>query len=218
MRDSGRLKVLIKLSSFGWALLLASGCAGASQTGPEATLYAYTDAVARGDATAAYALLAPRTQTDVEEAEFLSQFEENRQEIEQQATAMVTELDRRPTVAQAEVSLESGEYARLKLEEGRWRLDGRLLGSPALVTPEDAVTALRHALQRRELDALLRVLARSTRVEMETMMRAFLEGSDDPLSTDVRIEGNDATVRTNGHLVRLTLESGQWHIVDIEPL
>ncbi len=92
-----------------------------------------------------------------------------------------------------------------------------MLDAPALLTPQDAVLALRHALQRRDLAAVLRVLARPTRAELEAEIRGFIESTDDALDLEVEIQGNEARVRTTGgRVVRLVREAGEWRVRDVE--
>ncbi|MEM1417501.1 MAG: hypothetical protein AAGH15_21570, partial [Myxococcota bacterium] len=119
--------------------------------------------------------------------------------------------------AEARVYLPSGEVALLRNERGLWALVGGVLDAPAQATPLDAVRALRHALQRRSLRALLPLLSRSLRAELEAELDQLAAALEDELALEVQLEGDTARVRTpSGRLIRLRREGGQWRVDDVE--
>lgn len=194
-----------------------SACAGAGVRGPDAALRAYLAAAQSGDARAAYALLDDDTQDAVTLEEFSASMQENDAELREQAALVSQTLDEEGIRSRAEVHLDSGEAAVLTIEEGRWKLSGGVLDAPALLTPRDSVLALRHALQRRDLNALLRVLARPTRADLEADIRSFLEATVDLLDLRVEVQGDRARVQTSsGFIIQLTREAGEWRIVEVE--
>lgn len=199
------------------AIALLAGCATASVAQPESTLEAYASALRAGDARAAYEMLDEETQQTVPYERFAALFAENRDELSAQATEIDRAVAEGEVMSRAEVPLPSGEDAILTIEDRGWRLLGGVLDAPALLTPQDAVLALRHALQRRDLGAVLRVLARPTRADLEAEIRSFLESTDDALDLEVEIQGNEARVRTTGgNTVRLVREAGEWRVRDVE--
>ena len=193
------------------------GCAGGAVRGPDAALRAYLSAAQRGDASAAYSLLDDDTQDAVTLEEFSASMQDNAVELREQATLVEQTLDEEGIRSRAEVPLDSGEAAVLTIEEGRWKLSGGVLDAPALLTPRDSVLALRHALQRRDLTALLRVLARPTRADLEADLRSFLEATVDLLDLRVEVQGDRARVQTStGVIIQLTREAGEWRILEVE--
>ena len=200
-------------------VLLSFGCGGPTGTvaGPEATLDAYTAAVRAGDARRVYELLDPETREAVPYETFAATFEANQVELREQADAVEDAVKADDVRSRAEVELREGETAVLTLEGGRWTLLGGVLDAPALQTPLDAVLALRHAVRRRSLRGLMRVLAREARAGLDDERRRFLEETADPLDLEVEIQGNEARVRlTGGRVIRLTREAGEWRVVDVE--
>ena len=194
-----------------------AGCGTSSLRGPESTLQAYLDAARTGDARAAYTLLDERTQNEVSYEQFAQLMEDNGDELRAQAAEIESVIAEDGLTSRAEVPLQSGEQAVLRLQNGQWRLAGGVLDSPALLTPQDALLALRHALQRRDLAAVLRVLARPARIELEAEIRNFLEGTNDLLDLQIEIRGDTARVRTtDGRLVTMNREAGEWRIVEVE--
>lgn len=194
-----------------------SACAGGSVRGPDAALRAYLDAARSGDAEAAYALLDDDTQDAVTLEEFSASMRENETEIRDQAVLISQTLEEEGIRSRAELPLDSGEAAVLTIEEGRWKISGGVLDAPALLTPRDSVLALRHALQRRDLTALLRVLARPTRADLEADIRSFLEATMDLLDLRVEVQGDRARVQTSsGAIIQLTREAGEWRILEVE--
>jgi len=199
----------------------AMGCAGSGASGattppPSATLAAWARAVADDDIAGAWALLDAKAREGVDEARFRVLFAENRAELTAQAQAMGTRAAA-PVTAQARVALVDGEVVVLVLEEGAWRIEGGVLDAPGLRTPEDAVASLRRALQRRSLSGVLRVLARSTRGDVEAELARLLDATEDPADLSIEVQGDSAEVRlTGGARIRLVRESGEWHVVDVD--
>lgn len=199
------------------ALTLACGGGPTRVAGPEATLEAYTRALRAGDSRAAYDLLDPETREAIAYEEFEATFESNQAELREQADQVEDAVKADEVASRAEVPLREGEKAILTLEDGRWTLLGGVLDAPALQTPLDAVAALRHAIQRRSLRGLMRVLSREARAGLDDERRRFLEETADPLDLEVEIQGNEARVRlTGGRLLRLRREAGEWRVVDVE--
>ncbi|MAQ16155.1 MAG: hypothetical protein CMN30_15360 [Sandaracinus sp.] len=207
------------MRTHGAMIALLVGCAGAPApvAGPEATLEAYTEALRAGDARRLYALLDPATQEAVPFEEFAATLESNRDELAERAQEVEDRVKADEVVSRAEVPLRDGEKAILTLEHGRWALLGGVLDAPALQTPLDAVLALRHAVRRRSLRGLDRVLGREARAALEDERRRFLEETADSLDLEVEIQGNEARVRlTGGRVIRLVREAGEWRVVDVE--
>jgi len=199
------------------ALCLACGGAPTRVVGPEATLDAYTAALRAGDSRKAYELLDPETQEAIAYEAFAATFEENRAELREHAGHVDDAVKADEVQSRAEVELRDGEKAVLTLEGGRWTLLGGVLDAPALQTPRDAVRALRHAVQRRSLRGLMRVLSREARAGLDDERTRFLEETADPLDLEVEIQGNEARVRlTGGRVLRLRREAGEWRVVDVE--
>lgn len=204
------------------ALVLGvAGCGGAGANAPRTpqprvTLAAWSRAVAAQDAGAAWALLDADARGGLDEAKFRRLFTENRAELAAQAQVIAART-REPVVAQARLVLVDGEVVVLVLEDGAWRIDGGVLNAPALRTPEDAIASLRRALQRRSLPGVLRVLARTTRGDVEAELSRLLEATEDPADLDLEIQGDNAEVRlTGGARVRLVRESGEWRVIDVD--
>lgn len=198
----------------------AVGCGATATTRttplPSATLAAWSRAVASRDARAAWALLDDDARGGLDEARFAALFVENRAELEGQAQAIAARA-REPVVAQARVVLVDGEVVVLVLEDGAWRIDGGVLSAPGLRTPEDAVASLRRALQRRSLPGVLRVLARTTRGDVEAELTRLLDATEDPADLEIEVQGDNAVVRlTGGAHIQLVRESGEWRVVDVD--
>jgi hypothetical protein len=199
-------------------LLLVAACGGSAPAvaGPERTLEAYVAAIRAGDARAVYALLEPETQAAVPYEDFAATFEDNQQELRDQAEAVEDVVRSDQVESRATVPLDDDETAVLTLEDGRWTVLGGVLDAPALQTPKDAVLALRHAVQRRSLRGLMRVLGREARAGLEDERRRFLEETADPLDLEVEIQGNRARVRlTGGRVLMLAREAGEWRVVEV---
>ncbi len=197
--------------------LCACGATSSAQ-GPANTVRTYAQALSRGDAARAWALLdedARRGRTATEHAALMTQ---NAEELAQQGQALDRAAGTDAQQARASVPLRSGESVLLVLEDGGWRVEGGVLDSAGLGTPRDAVAAFRRALMRRDLDGIERVLSRQTRAEWEEEVRRLVDTMADPDDLEVEIQGNRAHVRTTGGgSIELVRESGEWRIVDVHP-
>ncbi|MEM6957122.1 MAG: hypothetical protein AAF411_31095 [Myxococcota bacterium] len=200
------------------ALVVLSACGTTRVPGPEDAVRRYQAAVRSGDARSAYETLDERTQREVSFEAFRADFEGNADELRTQADAIDEALREERLRSRAEVPLSRNEVAVLTLDEGQWRLVGGVLDAPALLTPMDAVLALRHALLRRDMNGLMRVLARATRSELEADLQRMVQATEDLLDLQVDEEGDRARVRTTaGPTLVLRREASEWRIVDIQP-
>ncbi|MDH5675570.1 MAG: hypothetical protein OEZ06_25835 [Myxococcales bacterium] len=197
------------------ALLL--GCAHgppAKVPPPEQTSDAFFAAVRDDDPAAAYALLDPELQAELTRERFDAQWRDSRKELLQWQMAVA----RRDVEAKARarVELENGEEVVLRLEQGAWRLEGGILDAQAGATPLDTVAALRRALRRQSLPALLALLSRERRAAWQAAFEESLAATEDPLDLRVEIKGDEAIVHlSGGGEVHLKKEAGRWRIWDL---
>lgn len=199
------------------ALVALTACAGGTRTivePPTAAVRAYVDAVRAGDVEAVYAMLDEATRAEVDLDALRASYAENEAEAAAQAEAL--EASAGDPRARAELTLASGEVVTLVLEEGGFRVAGGFLDAVAPATPEDAVEALRHALLRRSLPALLRILSRETRAGIDAEIERLLEETADPLDLEIHESESRATIRLgSGRVLELVREAGEWRIVDL---
>lgn len=198
-----------------WLAMLA-GCASAAVIeGPGPTVEAYARAVQAQDAEAVHALLDEESRESVATDDVARLLQENQQELNERAEIAQQQLA--GVNSRATVRLPSGEIAVLTLEDGEWKILGGVLDAPALQTPEDAIRAMRHALQRRSMSGVLRVLSRAPRAQLEAEVERFLDDTEDELDYDIEVEGNEALVRaSNGRVIHLVREAGEWRIAEVE--
>lgn len=205
-----------RIYSVGLALTL--GCATApAPRGANATLAAYVAAVRADDPHAAYVLLDAATRARTPEDAFARRMRESHAELLLQVEALETSLARRPAQVDARVDLDNGNRVVLVEEQGELRIASGVLDAPSLMTPEDAVLALRRALMRRSLSSVLRVLSQDARADVEAEIRDYLAATSDSLDLESDINGDEARVRlTGGRTVTLIREEGEWRVVDVE--
>lgn len=196
---------------------LVAGCGGGPPVeGPSGRILAYADALERGDAERAWALLDEDARRGRSRTEHAALMRQNEAELREQGEALERAAGSDAVEARAHVTLASGETVVLVLEDGRWRIDGGVLDAYGMGTPRDAVAAFRRALMRRDLNGIERVLSRQTRAEWEEEVRRVIDSTADPDDLEVEIQGNRARVRTTGGgSVELVRESGEWRVVDV---
>ncbi|AKF04740.1 hypothetical protein DB32_001889 [Sandaracinus amylolyticus] len=198
------------------------GCGGAMATAgdpPERAVRAYAEALARGDAAGTYEMELDVAHRDRDVAAQRARFEDARGELAEVGSALAS-APRDAMRAHARVALSNGETVVLARDsDGGWRIEGGVLGVPALVEPRDAVVALRGALARRHLRGIEEVLARRTRAAWEAEVARVLEQTADEDALRVTVDGERAFVRTPGGIeIELVREGEEWRVVDVRPI
>jgi len=204
----------------GLLILLLTGSLGCGATPgaglPASAAQRYVQALRVGDAAAAHALLDEETRARVSVGELERLMQQNAAELGEQADAIAQSLEDEEIAATARVPYGEGGIVVLELERSRWKILGGVLDAPALRTPRDAVLSLRHALVRRSLPGVLRVLSRDGRSELEAEIQSFLDETEDELALDYEISGNHARVRTSGGAVIVLIrEAGEWRVQEV---
>jgi len=183
---------------------------------PHATLVAYTDAVARGDDKAIFALMTNHDRQTMRRQEVAQQLRDARRELTEQAVTLRARAFR-PLETTAQVKLQNGEISTLELENGQFRVASADVLPAAARTPTQALTQLRTVLVRRSYAGLLRVLSRDTRHAVERDLTSLLAGLQAAESWQIVVEGNKAIVQVpGGHKVVLQQEGGEWRIDDFD--
>ncbi len=185
------------------------GCSrSAAIAPPSETLREIAVALRNADAEALHARLQPalREQVTVEAMRASLELSEG------EAEGLAGELGEASLTPVMQLETSRGEVVELRSEDGAWRVHGGVF-VPVLSSPEDAVRSLRAALQRRSFEAMLDVLARGPRSDLQSELERFIEDTADPLSLHAEIDGNHARVRIgSGRVVHLLREGGEWRV------
>lgn len=222
VRRRSRLAVVIlgiALGAGGGSGCGATPAARAPEPGAREAARAYGRALAAGDLAGARALEAggddPRAEESGGDAGAAGDAHEELAEV---GRALV-EAPPSATREVARVPLVNGETVVLARDpDGGWRIEGGVLGVPALVSPRDAVAALRSALARRDLRAIEELLARRTRAAWEEELRRVIDQTADADALAIEVEGERAVVTTpDGARIELALEAEEWRVVDVRP-
>lgn len=193
----------------GAAFCVLSACASTPR--PQATLDAFVAASERGDYAAAEALLSANARQSTSAEDIRAQVEDNPEE----STARIAELRESEVQAQAIVMDDTGERVAVVLEDDGWRVSGEVLGTAPYQRPQDTLRAFHHAIDRGDLEAILRVFSRARRAEFLLMMEALATSTEDPSVLPVVIDGDRAELRHGRTRFVLLRESGQWRISEI---
>lgn len=194
----------------------AVGCGTASQSDARSVALAYADAAERGDAEALYGMLRESSKQRVVLEELRAKVAEQREELAERARAVrdpATKID-----TEARVRFGDGEHARLRLEDGGYRISAAAALPAAARTPADALEQLRRVLARRSYAGLVRVLSPRTRAAIEADLRSLVEGLEDPEGLEVVEVTSDVAVVLvpGGHRVALRREGSTWHVDDFD--
>jgi len=195
--------------------LVIAGCGSATRMGhPDHVLQRYVEAI-ESNPGEAYELLSRSQRHRLSREEFQEASERYSDEVRAQARQLRLQLAE-PIPVYAEVRLSSGEVVTLVLENGRWRISDGASGAVGLASPLQTVRGLRRALQRRSYQALLRVLSREARSQIEDEITRITEGLDNEEDLRIEVTGNRARVIYDGnHFLDLVREDGLWVVVDM---
>jgi hypothetical protein len=196
-------------------ILCSSACAARSAPDPRAAARAYGEAAARGDAGALYAMMSSSSRRDRSPDDIARVVADERAELAEQGAALTQSGSR--VAATARFRYADGEEAALDLREGRYWVTsaGALPGGGR--TPEEAIEQLRRVLARRSYAGLMRVLSPATHAAIESDVRGFVDGLNEPATLPVQVTGDAATVVVpGGHQVKLKREGGIWRVDDFD--
>ncbi|MEI8257844.1 MAG: hypothetical protein WCJ30_19385 [Deltaproteobacteria bacterium] len=215
---SFRERALFALLSVGVAACGAAGV-GAGATSPRGTLVALAAAADRGDADALYALLPEGARRAESLTAFRARMVVEQPEVRDLAAALRSQMHAglEPRV---NLALRSGATVAVDDDPDGWRVAEPGLGGTLAGTPAAAARALRAALQRQSLPALLSVLSATARGALRAEMRAMIDALADPSAletTSTSNSGQRVELRLpDGHTLRLVREGSSWRVDDVQ--
>jgi len=193
---------------------LLVACGRPALPDPRAAARAYADAAAQGDAGRIYSLLTKDARRTYGERRTRELVADTRAELTRTAAAL-RRADTR-VEGEATVLLDDGTRVELTLESDGFRVAAADTLPSAARTPSEALEGLRRALARRSYFAILRVLSREARGELETDLRSLARSLEEPATLAVKVDGDRAEVDVGaGHLVTLRRDRGSWYVEDI---
>lgn len=216
-------RALKSLTGAAIALALLGGCAQASGRGsPRATLVAFHRAVERNDLAALYQMLPASAQREESFDRFRARIQGERGELRGVSDEVRRALEGRrdPWVA---VSSRAGGAATVVDAAEGWRMGRSSTGPGPAPTPQDAARALREAIARRSLVAILAALSSRARGAVQSELSMLLDALADPSSLEVRPAsagpgGTEAVgLRLpDGRSLILIREGSDWRVDDIQ--
>jgi hypothetical protein len=200
------------------AMLAALGCAHAPppatrSSDPEPALVAWREAIAKNDPHAAYRLLSSALRARVSEADFALQWKAAQADLSGQQEA----LHAAHPVRQAAGELSDGRAWPLVHDPDRWRIAAAHPIEPGGDTPEDALRRLIAAVEARDFDAVVALLAEPLRGTLEQALADRLARLKAALRKGaIEASGNTARVRYDPRYhLDLVRENGRWRVADI---
>ena len=199
------------------AMLATPGCAHRAapsrpSADPDPALAAWQRAIAANDPHAAYALLSSALRARVSESDFALQWKAAQADLSTQEEALQTAH----TVRQASGELADGRAWPLVREADRWRVAAVHPLEPGGDTPEDALRRLVAALDARDFDAVVALLAEPLRSTVEQALADRVARLKAALRRGpIEASGNTARLRYDPRYhLDLVQENGRWRIAD----
>ena len=206
------------------AMLALFGCAHrtpasrAATADPEPAIAAWRDAIAKNDPHAAWALLAAPLRARIHAEEFALQWKAAAADLSAQEEA----LHQAHAARRASGELTDGRAWPLMRDADRWRVASPHPFEPGGDTPEDAVRRLIAAVDARDFDAVVALLAEPLRTTIEqalgdrvsrlktALRRGGIEAAGGPSAS-----GSTARLRYDPRYhLDLVQENGRWRIAD----
>ncbi len=203
-------------------LLLGPACASQAKRSPEKLRDAYVDALRRGDAKAAYALLSPELQKQIPYAEFAARWKAHDDEraAAVAGAAKLSEAQREP-VLEGTTAHAGGRVLSWTESDGRWYVVDGLPGTPTTTTPAQTIRALIAAVRTTDMtrirallgDELADAIGEDWQARVEAMEAALDRPGSIELSSDLR----RAELRyEQGRVLTLQQTPRGWRITSLE--
>ena len=205
------------------AMLLALGCAHrlpaarAPSSDPEPALTAWRDAIAKNDPRAAWQLLSAPLRARTSAEDFALQWKASQADLSAQEEV----LHQPHQVRRASGELTDGRAWPLVRDPDRWRVAAARPLEPGGDTPEDTLRRLVAAVDARDFDALLALLAEPLRTTLEqaladrvSRLKAAVRRGNIELSGGNNT-GSTARLRYDPRYhLDLVQENGRWRVAD----
>jgi hypothetical protein len=194
--------------------ILAIGCAhpGQRPRDPSPTLHAWSAAIARNDPHAAYQLLSSSLRARLSEADFTLRWKASPAELSAQEDA----LRGAPVARQASARLRDGRALPLVREGDAWRLASPHTVDEGADTPEKLLRLLVDAIDARDVDALMRLLADPLRASLEQALGDRVDKLRAAINKGgIEATGDHARIHYDSRYhIDLVQENGQWRVRD----
>lgn len=218
----------MRRSVLSYALLFALGCGGnpvKKSMPPAGTgVEQYIAALRSDDPAKAYSLLSSEVKQELPFEEFAIQWRESAAERKDQALALEEGLrGRRDLGERAKLVYGNGKTVYLARQNGRWRLDTAVVARVHAGRPHDAVAIFAEALDKRDYEAILRVLTQRRRdgigQEVDRFVKSLLEYIQSDRSAIETIGKDRAEMRWDdgkrSYRIVLRKEGDEWRIDDV---
>ncbi len=220
----GRRDVWTAWMMAGVAAVFGAGCGaavrgGSASVSPRETLSALQRAADRGDSAALYAMLPEQARREESLTAFQARLRGEQVELRELATALRTQ-EAHHVAPQLQLALRSGASVAVDEDEDGWRVAEPGLGATLAPTPAAAARALRQALLRQSLPALLAILSSSSRGSIRAEMQSIVDALSDPSALESTVTSNTGSRvefrLTDGRTLRIVREGTNWRIDDVQ--
>ncbi len=208
------------------ALLLACSSSPAKRSTPPAAkgIVDFIQVLRSDKPERAYALLSADMRERLSFEEFAIQWKESAAERKHQAAALAEGLKGVPDLDErAKMTYPDGKTVHLAREDGRWLLESPVVTRSHAGRPHDAVKLFAEALDKRDYEAVLRVLTARRRRGIADQVDSFVD------SLLEHLDGAENTIETTGkdraelrwdddgqrYRIQLRREGDEWRVDDI---
>jgi hypothetical protein len=196
--------------------LLAMGCGAVQHGGPQDVLRKYIAAINANQPAVAYALMEEGVRRQTTLNEFIARWKTVQPELKEQA-AQLRETLAKPIKARAQISYPTGTRAGLVFDDNTWQIEEGIAVTVATATPIDALRAFVRAVEQRNYDAVMKLLAKQVRENIERDIGERVTKLKQSLSQEIEVTGNKARLQYDPrYRIELTNEDGQWKVMDFD--
>lgn len=180
---------------------------------PQDTVVAYRQALVRGDARAAYALLSKEVRQKWSLGDFSRRWQQTQAGREEDARLLRTAL---PMRFEAHLAARDQEIV-LRGDGQSWWMEQGALAGDSLRSPEATLRALGRAVERGDYKGFLRLLSGAKRDRWQNAVRNRLNKITAYGGQTVRVESDRVTIQYAPlYRIWLVREGQQWKVDDLE--
>ena len=181
-----------------------------------ALLKQYATAVKANHPADAYLLLSQDQRRKISLDAFKRRWKSVRPELKTRAQSLAGK-QALPHRVQAKVVTPTGLDFMLIQEQGQWRISRGYPGSARSATPQEALRAFILAVEQEDLQGVMMLLSKETRLSLQTELKTRVKSIRQALKGGLEVTSGRAVLRYGARRkIRLVKEKDQWRIQQLD--
>jgi hypothetical protein len=192
--------------------MLLCACAGRAPH-PETVLADFVEDIRQRRADNVYQRLSEEQRGGMSRDEFASFFDQNYDEILNQADEIERAIARKQLEINAIVPGNGRHEIALSHHDGHWKLEEAIPLSAGVSNPHGTILALSKAVERQDMGTIVDMLSKDKRDTLRAELGVIRDSLSKLSEDDIVIDGNNATIYLDfGLKLELVFEDGSWRL------